>query len=53
LATKVRGTEEIANYYRHEAETLKHAVPVGVASCNTTKHKPQKYEYAMVVREMK
>lgn len=31
--------------YRHEAETRKNAVPVGLASYDTSKSKPQKYEY--------
>ena len=31
--------------YRHEAETRKNAVPVGLASYDTSKLKPKKYEY--------
>lgn len=31
--------------YRHEKETRKNAVPVGLASYDTAKPKPKKYEY--------
>lgn len=31
--------------YKHEAETRKNAVPVGLASYDTSKPKPKKYEY--------
>ena len=31
--------------YRHEQETCKNAVPVGLASYDTLKPKPKKYEY--------
>ena len=31
--------------YRHESETRKNAVPVGLASYDTSKPKPKKYEY--------
>jgi len=31
--------------YRHETETRKNAVPVGLASYDTSKPKPKKYEY--------
>jgi adenine-specific DNA-methyltransferase len=31
--------------YRHEKETRKNAVPVGIASYDTAKQKPKKYEY--------
>ncbi|MBI5328637.1 MAG: site-specific DNA-methyltransferase [Deltaproteobacteria bacterium] len=31
--------------YRHESETRKNAVPVGLASYDTAKPKPKKYEY--------
>ncbi len=31
--------------YRHESETCKNAVPVGLASYDTSKPKPKKYEY--------
>lgn len=31
--------------YRHEADKRKNAVPVGLASYDTAKPKPKKYEY--------
>ncbi len=31
--------------YRHETDTRKNAVPVGLASYDTSKPKPKKYEY--------
>jgi hypothetical protein len=31
--------------YKHEYDTLKNAVPVGLALHDTAKHKPKKYEY--------
>jgi adenine-specific DNA-methyltransferase len=31
--------------YRHETDTRKNAVPVGLASYDTAKPKPKKYEY--------
>ncbi len=31
--------------YRHEQETCKNAVPVGLASYDTSKPKPKEYEY--------
>lgn len=31
--------------YRHETETRKNAVPVGLASYDTSKPKPKKYDY--------
>jgi hypothetical protein len=31
--------------YRHEADKRKNAVPVGLASYDTSKPKPKKYEY--------
>ncbi|MBI5213587.1 MAG: hypothetical protein HY957_09525 [Nitrospirae bacterium] len=31
--------------YRHETDKRKNAVPVGIASYDTTKPKPKKYEY--------
>ncbi len=31
--------------YRHEQETCKNAVPVGLASYDTSKPKPKKYDY--------
>lgn len=37
--------EEDVEAYRHKAETRKNAVPVGLASYDTSKPKPKKYEY--------
>ena len=42
---KVSCKEDI-DAYRHEAETRKNAVPVGLAFYNTSKPKPRTYEYA-------
>lgn len=41
---KNSGKEDV-EAYRHEAETRKNAVPVGLASYDTSKPKPKKYEY--------
>ncbi|MBI5212405.1 MAG: hypothetical protein HY957_03410 [Nitrospirae bacterium] len=39
--------------YRHEADKCKNAVPVGLASYDTAKPKPKKYEYdPHLVREL-
>ena len=45
MARKSRKKEEDENSYRHEQETCKNAVPVGLASYDTSKPKPKKYEY--------
>ena len=37
--------EEDIETYRHENETRKNVVPVGLASYDTSKPKPKKYEY--------
>lgn len=37
--------EEDVESYRHEAETRKNAVPEGLASYDTAKPKPKKYDY--------
>jgi len=37
--------DENVDSYRHEQETCKNAVPVGLASYDTSKPKPKKYEY--------
>jgi adenine-specific DNA-methyltransferase len=37
--------EEDVDAYRHETDTRKNAVPVGLASYDTAKPKPKKYEY--------
>lgn len=43
LARKAKKEEDI-EAYRHETETRKNVVPVGLASYDTSK--PKKYEYA-------
>jgi len=40
-----RKKKEDIEAYRHEAETRKNAMPVRLASYDTSKAKPQKYEY--------
>lgn len=42
---KPRKKEDI-EFYRHETDKRKNAVPVGLASYDTAKPKPKKYEYA-------
>jgi hypothetical protein len=37
--------KEDADLYRHEDETRKNAVPVGLASYDTSKPKPKRYDY--------
>jgi len=37
--------DENVEAYRHETETRKNVVPVGLASYDTSKPKPKKYEY--------
>jgi hypothetical protein len=44
LARKSRKEEDVDSY-RHEAESRKNAVPVGLASYDTSKPKLKKYEY--------
>jgi len=44
LARRPKKKEDI-EAYRHEAETRKDAVPVGLASYDTSKPKPRKYDY--------
>jgi 23S rRNA maturation-related 3'-5' exoribonuclease YhaM len=39
--------------YRHEADKRKNAVPVGLASYDTSKPKPKKYEYDPHLDNMK
>lgn len=38
--------KKIIDSYRHEADTRKNAVPVGLASYDTSNPKPKKYDYA-------
>ena len=45
MAKKKRNSKEDIEAYRHEAETRKNAVPVGLASYDTSKPKPKKYDY--------
>jgi len=45
LARKSRKKEEDVEAYRHETDTRKNTVSVGLASYNTSKPKPKKYEY--------
>jgi len=37
--------DEKVEAYRHETETRKNVVPIGVVSYDTSKPKPKKYEY--------
>ena len=46
MAKKAREKEEDVDSYRHEAESRKNAFSAGHASCDTAKHKPNKYEYS-------
>ena len=45
LARRAKKKEEDVEAYRHEKETRKNVVPAGLASHDTTKPKPKKYEY--------
>ena len=46
MAKKKRNSgEEDVDSYRHEADTRKNAVPVGLTSYDTSMPKPKKYEY--------
>lgn len=45
MARNHRNKKNDIDAYRHEADTRKNAVPVGLASYETTKPKPKKYEY--------
>ena len=42
---KRKGFKEDVEAYRHETDTRKDAVPVGLTSYDTLKSKPKKYEY--------
>ena len=44
MARKAKKKEDV-EAYRHEAETRMHAVPIGLASYDTSKPKPKKYDY--------
>ncbi len=45
MARRAKKKEEDVEAYRHEKETRKNVVPVGLASYDTSKPKPKKYEY--------
>ncbi len=45
MTKKTRKQEEDVEAYRHETETRKNVVPVGLASYDTLTSKPKKYEY--------
>jgi hypothetical protein len=45
LARRAKKKEEDVEAYRHETETRKNVVPVGLASYDTSKPKSKKYEY--------
>ena len=45
MAQKSKKKNEDVEAYRHETDTRKNAVPVGLASYDTSKPKPKKYEY--------
>jgi len=42
---KSKKKNEDVEAYRHETETLKNAIPVGLASYDTLKPKPKEYDY--------
>ena len=44
MAKKAKKKEEDVDAYRHETETRKNVVPVGLASYDTLIPKPKKYE---------
>ncbi len=45
--------DENVDSYRHEQETCKNAVPVGLASYDISKPKPKKYEYDLHLDNIK
>jgi len=45
MAKKTRKRNEDVESYLHESDTRKNAVPVGLASYDISKPKPEKYEY--------
>ena len=46
MAKKTPKKNNDVDAYKHKKETRKNAVPVGLASYDTAKPKPKKYEYA-------
>ncbi|MFH1703083.1 MAG: hypothetical protein ABIB41_06595 [Nitrospirota bacterium] len=45
MARRAKKKEEDVEAYRHDTETRKNVVPVGLASYDTPTPKPEKYEY--------
>ncbi|OIO32087.1 MAG: hypothetical protein COZ93_08215 [Nitrospirae bacterium CG_4_8_14_3_um_filter_44_28] len=45
MVQKNKKKNEDVEAYRHETDKRKNAVPVGLASYDTSKLKPKKYEY--------
>ncbi len=45
MAKRTSKNEEDVEAYRHETDTRKNIVPAGLASYDTAKPKPKKYEY--------
>ena len=45
MARKLKTRKEDVDSYRHEDETRKNAVPVGLSSYDTSKPKPKRYDY--------
>ncbi len=45
MAKGIKKKKEDIEAYRHEKESRKNAAPVGLASYDTSKPKPKKYEY--------
>jgi hypothetical protein len=44
MARKLKTRKEDVDSYRHEDETRKNTIHVGLASYNTSKPKPKKYD---------
>ena len=45
MAKRTRAKDNDVEAYRHDKETRKNVVPVGLASYDTSKPKPKKYVY--------
>ncbi len=45
MARKQKTKKEDVDSYRHEDETRRNAVPVGLVSYDTSKPKPKRYDY--------
>lgn len=50
MAKGIKKKKEDIEAYRHEKESRKNAAPVGLASYDTSKPKPKKYEYDNIYR---